>query len=699
MTPRPTLHRRQSRPSASSPPQSSASQPTPTPTPTPTSLPRPNLLGPLTTTFTPPPHCSSAALACPTCNKAFRGQTCRAGLQEDASCRPPRARVSGASSLDANANVAPVGFYSPGLICPTGYTRACSATTPAPRATSGARQDLDFAFDFPPAPGETAVGCCPSGYTCGSYPGISTTQSCHRPVTTATRFDALTCDGARVGEIAGFGVPMVVGGTRTVASLDLWAPLVQIVYRATDLPASSSASSRSGVLEEDAGVRVAGVSTTMGGGMVPVSTVEATATGMTVATAEPAVEESGGLSQATTIGIGVGAGIVVLSVVSLILYFCCIRKRIRSEDEQQTRGLSHIHAKKLSSASSASSFTSEAAILHHAPPPAVTAEPDTAAAGGKVHSIAAFSTPIDKTSISRPIPTPEPWTREPVYESPDGTGRMKVVGVDANGTMDLEEEGPHFPSPPISSEQFPIPPSSTQPAPAPGPTLPPAIAVSSIPRKPMPTPVPASASQTLTPMTAELDMESPIDGTSPFRLKRGNTLKRTHSMQQQSAAHARGRDRDRAASPLRNQLSNPSATPALIDEEISAAYAAGIEHSLDRAAYTAGRSRSYSRPRPKSRTRDASVGSSTVVDRDEWDDRDDEDDESNDEEKAARKKSLRRADSFSRPRPPRKNSPVIKSPPLTPEMVQGEYIRGRTAAAVGGRGMRPGVGTDMGVAF
>lgn len=45
------------------------------------------------------------------------------------------------------------GFYSPGLVCPHGYTSACTAT---------AGGDAQWPVQFEMLEGETAVGCCPT---------------------------------------------------------------------------------------------------------------------------------------------------------------------------------------------------------------------------------------------------------------------------------------------------------------------------------------------------------------------------------------------------------------------------------------------------------------------------------------------------------------------------------------------------------
>jgi hypothetical protein len=107
-------------------------------------------LGPLTTTFTPPPACATAVAACPTCNSALLGQSCdAAGAPVDAaSCWPAMTGAAASPSAPFHG----LGFYSPGVACPNGYASACSATA---GASSG------WAMQFNLAALETAVGCCP----------------------------------------------------------------------------------------------------------------------------------------------------------------------------------------------------------------------------------------------------------------------------------------------------------------------------------------------------------------------------------------------------------------------------------------------------------------------------------------------------------------------------------------------------------
>lgn len=117
-------------------------------------------LGPLTTTFTYPSSCASVVQQCATCDYAWQAQTCSdnsantMGIQDNANCWPPRSNLSVATPVA----LVGWGFYSPGLICPTGYHTACSATG----SIGGG-----FGFMYSPAPSETAIGCCP-GYALSS---------------------------------------------------------------------------------------------------------------------------------------------------------------------------------------------------------------------------------------------------------------------------------------------------------------------------------------------------------------------------------------------------------------------------------------------------------------------------------------------------------------------------------------------------
>lgn len=118
-------------------------------------------LGPLTTTWTAPSICNQAWLACSDCDYAWQGQACNGdGSNSDTlSCWPPIA-----TSL-SSVVVAPflgLGFYSPGIACPTGYTTACAmqgAQNGLQTPVAGSQQ---FQFGYAPTLSETAIGCCPT---------------------------------------------------------------------------------------------------------------------------------------------------------------------------------------------------------------------------------------------------------------------------------------------------------------------------------------------------------------------------------------------------------------------------------------------------------------------------------------------------------------------------------------------------------
>lgn len=109
-----------------------------------------NILGPLTTAFTPPQDCDFAAILSDSLTLAYRAQTCVGERLEDVStCWPQVTAAAPLNSPPFNG----WGFYSPGISCPAGYTSACFAT-------QGSRTGWDM--QFPMDVGETAVGCCPT---------------------------------------------------------------------------------------------------------------------------------------------------------------------------------------------------------------------------------------------------------------------------------------------------------------------------------------------------------------------------------------------------------------------------------------------------------------------------------------------------------------------------------------------------------
>ena len=120
------------------------------------------IIGPLKSTFTPPPACSILVAQCATCTNAWQGQSCYSidssdeGAEDQASCWPS------ATVTTPPAPLAGWGFYSPGLNCPVGYTSACTAISQAQGSSSSVSLITPFVFQYSLNAGETAVGCCPT---------------------------------------------------------------------------------------------------------------------------------------------------------------------------------------------------------------------------------------------------------------------------------------------------------------------------------------------------------------------------------------------------------------------------------------------------------------------------------------------------------------------------------------------------------
>ncbi|KAI7775583.1 hypothetical protein LA080_006546 [Diaporthe eres] len=194
------------------------------------------ILGPLTTTFTPPISCGyiNAPRTFPNGRIGWRGQSCERqsvnGMIDATQRWPPTTAGAAYPSTPFSG----WGFYSPGLACPHGYTSACTAT-----ANGNAQLPVQFMM----LDGETAVGCCPSGYTCFKLAaGVScsllttstviTMASCNSDDTmnpVMQTFPYLTVLTTTAEE------PPTITTTTMIESFTAWAPMIQINWRSTDL--------------------------------------------------------------------------------------------------------------------------------------------------------------------------------------------------------------------------------------------------------------------------------------------------------------------------------------------------------------------------------------------------------------------------------------------------------------------------------
>lgn len=112
------------------------------------------VLGYLTTLWTPPASCLTVEVyqTTPPWQIGYQGVTCSAsgGFYDATDCWPPR---TANAPNPTGAFLSGWGFYSPGTLCPSGFTTACIATY---------GQDVSgWLLQFPLTTGETAVGCCP----------------------------------------------------------------------------------------------------------------------------------------------------------------------------------------------------------------------------------------------------------------------------------------------------------------------------------------------------------------------------------------------------------------------------------------------------------------------------------------------------------------------------------------------------------
>ena len=130
-----------------------------------------SLLGPLSTTFTPPPFCAQywdtwgLGLE-PTQIVLANHKACNSSVVDTSSCWPSVTPPFWATWTSArigfiDRDFEGLGFYSPGYQCPSGHATACTATSvlvgevqPSISAT--------FDFQFALTAGEVAFGCCPS---------------------------------------------------------------------------------------------------------------------------------------------------------------------------------------------------------------------------------------------------------------------------------------------------------------------------------------------------------------------------------------------------------------------------------------------------------------------------------------------------------------------------------------------------------
>ena len=124
-------------------------------------------LGPLTTTFTPPPECSTAFLYYDSVLgvNGYWGESCVSDDVKAAavtgvyasSCYPEG--WAGPFATNYRGHPDQLAVFSPGLHCPRGWTSACSVER---QTEDDGPTDTQSAFWSVLDAGETGIGCCPT---------------------------------------------------------------------------------------------------------------------------------------------------------------------------------------------------------------------------------------------------------------------------------------------------------------------------------------------------------------------------------------------------------------------------------------------------------------------------------------------------------------------------------------------------------
>ncbi|KAJ6781794.1 hypothetical protein PWT90_08927 [Aphanocladium album] len=158
---------------------------------------------------------------------------------DDVNCWPPR--TTGVPP--APTPIGGWGFYSPGVVCPTGYTAACTGTY-------GERPEFDFQYTLYNE--ERAFGCCSTGYqyTCANFAGHN---GCH-VVGNGTTATTATCVSGTSYKTGVYAFPDTTSYytssskarssslVTTTRVAKLFASMFQVNYKATDLPATATSS-------------------------------------------------------------------------------------------------------------------------------------------------------------------------------------------------------------------------------------------------------------------------------------------------------------------------------------------------------------------------------------------------------------------------------------------------------------------------
>ncbi|KAH8647670.1 hypothetical protein BX600DRAFT_475705 [Xylariales sp. PMI_506] len=286
-------------------------------TSTPTSTPTSTLVGPLTTTFTPPSTCNinvyntvSTAEVCGPSSNVHACQYYQLGDQASTSvCLP-----SGWDPLS-------VAYFSPG-ICPDGYTTACSSTV----STSGTV--------------ETHATCCPTGYLCQTSVEFDwySTDICYWPVPSTVTF-------VYTQDVIGVGPETITATGGGLAAINAYG--VNIRWKAADFVSTTTSTSLS-------------------------------STGLTTTSASTSQQETGTsrlgggdeLSTGAKAGIGVASAVIgiLIIIAGAILYRRKVSRSLTSSPQQATP-LDNVHPDQSKSTSQVAEIDGQHGGMYHQQPP------------------------------------------------------------------------------------------------------------------------------------------------------------------------------------------------------------------------------------------------------------------------------------------------------------------------------------------
>jgi len=269
------------------------------------------VLGPLTTTFTPPAPCLVPVGLCTTCTEAWHGQECapRSGTdaQDVETCWP-------ATTNGAFKRAPPFlgwGFYSPGVVCPAGYTSACTAT---------AGGQSDWIVQFLMTADETFVGCCPTGYTCDNVAG----QTCLTRVSSTVLSTAMCTNG-----LSSQAPPLRLPNTAlSISTVDVYAPMFQLAFRPSDL-------SRNGLLDSSSSPTFSSSTGAATGSSLP--NAKSASPGGANSGSDPTSATSTGLTTGAAVGIGIGSAVLALAIAAAAFFIWRKKRRSSAPPATQTR--------------------------------------------------------------------------------------------------------------------------------------------------------------------------------------------------------------------------------------------------------------------------------------------------------------------------------------------------------------------------